>query len=198
MRHPSTLLALGRALAIATLLTSVAGVARAQATLPFLDGQWGIEASAFGGGSLLRFVTPRTALLLNLDVNHSSYDNGPGASPRSRTSNTFTVGAGLRRHAALAPHLASTVEGGLSFAWGRDRAEYGGATGDGIQRTRMFGPYLGFGAQYLVSDHFAVGAAYELYARWVKNRYHDANNDFHQASRNYGAQFTPVYATLYF
>ena len=111
---------------------------------------------------------------------------------------TFTIGAGLRRHAALAPHLASTVEGGLSFAWGRDRADYGGTTGDGTQRTRMVGPYVGVGAQYLVSDHFAVRAAYQLYARWAKTRYHDANNDFHQASRYYGAQFTPIYAALYF
>ena len=179
-------------------ITLAASAAQAQTTtLPFHAGQWGIEANTTGeSGGILRFFTPRTALTLNLDGvrgDNKTEDNGTTTSGKNAG---VEAALGLRRHAAIAPHVVGTVGGGALVSWGSSRYEQtGGVTKSSFHQV---GPYVSLGGQYMIGDRFSAGVAYQLSAVWGTYKYKTPFGDSKQTMHSYGAAFQPLSVTLYF
>jgi hypothetical protein len=189
------------ALAIVVALGGTAVIARsaeaqaAPVASPFHAGQWGIDGYATSNaGGILRFFTPRTALVLDLFARHSSgsRDNGGGVAMDIRTDDV-DIALGLRRHTMMAPRIAMTLGAGVEAGSQRQRTDVsGGVFPSTDYRMTHLGGYVDAGGQYMVADHFAIGLAYRLTARHTKFDYLD------QSGSEFYASFLPIRATLYF
>lgn len=173
--------------------------ATAQATTaaiasPFHEGQWGVEGYAAGQtGGILRFFTPRTALVLDLSanrVNTSADRAGAGLIRNKATEIDATLG--IRRHTMLAQHVAATIGVGAVGGSINQTLEYAFPAGTSKFHSSYFGAYLDAGGQYMVADHFAIGLAYRLTGRHVKS------SGTGQSGSEFAMAFVPVRATLYF
>ena len=171
--------------------------AQAQATAtpsPFHAGQWGLEAYAAGQmGGVMRFLTPRTALVLTMAANHyrTSAANA-GSTIASDKATEVDATLGVRRHTTLAPRLSGIFDGGAVAGTFQQRREYTGSLNPGRYHAAYYGAYADAGGQYMVADHFAVGIAYRLIVRHIRN---DASE---QAGTEFISSVLPVRATLYF
>jgi len=181
-------------------LATIAGTAEAQAATiasPFHAGQWGVEAYAhvFGDGGVMRFFTPRTALVLDVAADQISTDANDATSTLQHTNSTMlNLSLGLRHHTMVAPKIASTFAGGVSVSTTRQRSEYEAPSGTSVSsyRANYAGGWVEFGGQYMVADRFAVGLAYDLIGRHISNTGTD------QHGFEFATQFRPIRATLYF
>jgi hypothetical protein len=163
-----------RRLAAATALVVSPAVAGAQASpgdsVAPRAGRWGAEAGLGPGGlnaSLLRFASPRTALLLGGDF---SVGQRESESPRlsvpgglqtdEETTTEYSVGAriGARRYAAGAGRLRPFGGGGALGTF--QRVGFGGST----QRATSAGVYGELGAVWFFNPNVSLGAAGELRA----------------------------------
>jgi hypothetical protein len=181
------------ALGASVIGTSSAG-AQAAATSPFHAGQWGLEAYAAGQtGGIMRFFTPRTALVLTLSANHlKTNSDEPGSILVSNEATVFDATLGFRRHAVLASRVVGTVGAGAVAGSVQQRQEYRGALSPSSFHSSYYGAYAELGGQYMVADHFAVGVAYRLLGRHVRN------SGTSQAGAEFLTNVLPVRATLYF
>jgi hypothetical protein len=168
--------------------------AQAAAASPFHTGQWGIEGYATGGtGGVMRFVTPRTALVLTLSTaNTSTKHVDQSASLVSIKMSQVDGTLGFRRHSMLASKVVGVVGLGALGGTSAERDVTTGPIGPYRYRSWYFGGYADFGGQYMVADHFAVGIAYRASARHLKN---DISN---QAGTQVFTGVLPIRATLYF
>ena len=173
-----------------------AGSAGAQATVssPFHAGQWGIEAYAAGQtGGVMRFFTPRTALVLTLSADKFSTSRDEAAFGPITSKGTEIDGTlGLRRHSMLAEHVAGTVGAGLVAGSVEQKIEYASPPGTSSFHGSYLGAYVDVGGQYMVADHFAIGLAYRLTGQHVKT------GATGQTGSEFAMSFLPVRATLYF
>jgi hypothetical protein len=173
-----------------------AGRAEAQAAVasPFHAGQWGIEGYAAAPmGGVTRFFTPRTALVLALSAERlSTSSDDPASSLRSNKGTVLDATLGLRRHSMIAPRIAGTIGAGVVGGTVHQKIEYSGTFGPSGGNSSYFGAYADFGGQYMVADHFAVGLAYRLTARHLKNGFQE------QSGSEFTSSFLPIRATLYF
>lgn len=189
-----------RACVVTLAIAIPASAMSAQQALPFHPGQWGIEASALAGGSVLRFISQRTAVVLNLGGSTYSVDDKSGALfPSSRRSTTVNLSLGLRRHAMVAPHVVGTIGGGVSglTRWTRDDYSSGGPSSQHSHEVQA-GPFVSVGGQYLLNDHLSVGMGYIALASWGRVRTSNGGVTYKSASSTLATSFTPFYLTLYF
>jgi hypothetical protein len=181
------------ALGAAAIVPNSAEAQAAVIASPFHAGQWGIEAYAAGqAGGLIRFFTPRTALAFTLSGNHintAADGSGPGSGSSKGTQLDATLG--LRRHSMLAPRVAAIVGAGLVGGNVQQKQVYSGIPGASTYHSSYLGAYAEAGGQYMIADHFAVGVAYRLTGRHVKNTTNQKGSEF-------GAAVLPIRATLYF
>ena len=171
--------------------------AKAQATdnaTPFRAGQWGIEGYASGqGGGILRFLTPRTALVFTLSADHlsTSSDDASG-SPSSNHATQLDATLGLRRHSMVVQHIAATLGAGLAAGTIQQKVTYPPPDGSDDYRSHHIAAFVDVGGQYMVADHFAVGLAYRLMGEHFKT------GPLHQTGFDFSSAFVPLRATLYF
>ena len=193
--------AIGIGVMVAAMCAGAAG-ARAQETLPFHQGQWGLEADVGGaGGGLLHFVTARTALVLDVEASHFSFDDKSGASfPSERTGSSLGVALGVRRHRPIAPHVVGTFGAAFGATWYRDRYKFGGivpSTDD--DRRTQYGPAVSVGGQYLLTDHLSFGVAYTGRYAWGRETSKPSSGASIKSTNSFfSAGFSPLYVTLYF
>lgn len=163
-------------------------------TGPFHPGQWGIEAYAAGqSGGVLRFFTPRTALVFTLSADRLSTSQDDGAfGPTSNKGTVADIELGLRRHSMVAQHIAATLGGGLLVGSIQQKITYPAPQGTDSYHSAHFGAYVDVGGQYMIADHFAVGLAYRIAGQHVKS------GPSGQAGSEFAMSFLPVRATLYF
>ena len=171
--------------------------AEAQAAViasPFHAGQWGIEGYATGqAGGVMRFFTPRTALVFTLAAQHlNTSTDGGGLGVGSNKGTVLDGALGLRRHSMLAGHVAAIVGAGVVGGTVQQRQEYPGIPGSSRYHSSYVGAFADVGGQYMVADHFAVGLAYRVTGRHISNGLSD------QKGSEFLAAFLPVRATLYF
>jgi hypothetical protein len=177
-------------------VTTGARSANAQAAAsasPFHAGQWGLEGYVVGqGGGVLRFFTPRTALLLTLSTQHLEISSGDRTVLPTRTSGTLIDGTlGFRRHSMIAPHIASTLGAGVIAGTVQQRQEYPPPAGTNKFRSSHIGAFIDLGGQYMVADHFAVGLAYRFSAQHIGYSGPSSGSEIVTG-------FLPIRATLYF
>ena len=166
--------------------------ASAPVAAPSASGLSGPELWAQTGG-IMRFFTPRTALVLTLSANHlKTNSDEPGSTLVSNEATVFDATLGLRRHAVLASKVVGTAGGGLVAVSVQQRQEYRGALSPSSFHSSYYGAYAELGGQYMVADHFAVGIAYRLLGRHVKN------SGTSQAGTEFLSNVLPIRATLYF
>ncbi|MFL5563248.1 MAG: hypothetical protein ACJ79K_17415 [Gemmatimonadaceae bacterium] len=178
-------------------VTATAGAQQAAIPSPFHAGQWGIEAYAdvFGHGGVMRFFTPRTALVFDLGANHAdSKAANSNATLQKSTTNTFDLELGLRHLTMLAPKIASTFGAGVNAGTTQRRDEYVGFPSITVSsyQANYAGAFIEMGGQYIIADRFAVGLAYYLSARRTSTNAGD------QRGFAYSTSFRPLRATLYF
>lgn len=173
-----------------------AGTAGAQAVAasPFHAGQWGIEAYAAGQtGGIMRFFTPRTALVLTMSANHiKTHSDEPSTPIVSNEATVFDATLGFRRHAVLGSKVVGTLGAGIVAGSVQQRQEYRGFPTRTDFHSSYYGASAELGGQYMVADHFAVGVAYRLLGRHIKN----SGNG--QAGTEFITNVLPIRATLYF
>ena len=161
---------------------------------PFHAGQWGIEGYATGQtGGVMRFFTPRTALVFTLSTNHistSSTDNTFGPSTNHATQLDATVG--FRRHSMIAQHVAATFGAGLAVGTIQQKETFPPPSGTNSLRSHYLGAFVDLGGQYMVADHFAVGIAYRLAGE------HLVSGPANQTGSEFSSAFLPIRAALYF
>lgn len=164
---------------------------------PFHVGQWGLEASAAGSsGGVLRFITPRTAIVFDVSGARSSSEASAGSivTPGGlvkRESYLLDVSLGLRRHIMIAPRIAAVYGIGALAGTSQQRIEYAGQDASSFYQTR-FGGFVDGGGQLMVTDHFAVGLTYRLQLQHSIENTNEGSGNFINAS------FIPIRATLYF
>lgn len=168
--------------------------AQAAAVSPFHAGQWGIEAYAAGQtGGIMRFFTPRTALVLTVSAAHlKTHTDEPGSTLVSNEATVFDAALGFRRHTMLAAKVVGTLGAGIVAGSVQQQQEYRGIPSRSSFHSSYYGAYAELGGQYMVGDHFAVGVAYRFLGRHVKN------TGTSQAGTEFIANVLPVRATLYF
>jgi hypothetical protein len=163
---------------------------------PFHAGQWGIEGYASGTtGGLLRFITPRTAIVLDVSGTHTRSTSSatpilPGDFAKY-TSDEFNVALGLRRHVMAAPRMAVTYGVGGLVGTLQQRNEYSGQSANSDHRS-YFGGFADVGGQFMVTDRFAVGLSYRLRLQ------HNNRSIDDQSGNLISTSFMPIRATLYF
>ena len=123
-------------------------------------GEWAAEVvlgPSFTGASLLRFTSPRAALLLGADasVTRSKQESSGGfPNPPSFTRSTFNGRIGLRRYRSSSnEHLLPLIGGGVRGGYMRESSNLRGWNA---------GAYGEFGAVYLVASHVSLGATGEV------------------------------------
>jgi hypothetical protein len=174
-------------------LTADGANAQAATPSPFHAGQWGIEGNAYGNsGGVLRFFTPNTAAVIDVLGSHSgSHANDTFAGRRSTTTtNLLIVSLGVRHHKMLVPGIAAVLDVGVAAGTSQRRDNFSGGLGD--YHRNVYGAGVGFGGQYIVADHFAIGLGYQLNANWRREV------TVKQHAIDLGATFAPLRATLYF
>ena len=194
MRHLQPAMAAVVALGMSITCVGSAGAQGTAVASPFHAGQWGIEGYAAGqSGGILRFFTPRTALVLTLSGNHVSTSNcevTPDASSNKGT--VVDASLGLRRHSMLAPRVAATAAIGAVGGTVQQRQVSPGPFPPSTYRTSYVGAFAEGGAQYMVADHLAVGLAYRLTAR------HLSLGITGQKGADFFVGVVPIRASLYF
>jgi len=161
-------------------------------SLPFRRGQWGAEFSIddgmFGLG-VLRFRSPRTALVLNASVGASWAETeglGGGEGPQSETSIFVSVHAGPRRYRPIVTAAAAYVGTGLtgSYSWGED----------GNSRRRMWraGVFGQLGGVYFVTPRFSLGARVEASASFSASRQTASIIGYSYRDRRFSIGLAPV------
>jgi len=188
-------LAVAGVLGLAT-ISAFAPSARAQGTTtatPFHAGQWGIEGYAAGqSGGIMRFFTPRTALVLTLSGDRLDLSDNAAAAPTSNRATVVDATLGFRRHSMLAQRIASTFGAGLIAGSVTQKIAYGGPAGTSSYHGSYIGAFVDVGGQYMVADHFAVGLAYRFAGQHLKP------NGSDQRGTEFQLGFLPIRATLYF
>jgi hypothetical protein len=185
------------AVAALSVVSSVCvGRAEAQATAePFHAGEWGIETDvATNNGSVLRFFTPRTALILGATATHSnsSQQNGNNGEIKT-TDNLLRFSLGVRHHTPIAPGI-SAITGVSAFIGSlQEHREFTGTPNQTDSfRSDYYGAFGEIGAQYMPTNHVAVGVAYRL------NVQHDKVKSIEEKGTMFTASFMPVRVSLYF
>lgn len=168
--------------------------AQATAASPFHAGQWGIEAYAAGQtGGIMRFFTPRTALVLTMSALHTkTHSDEPANTLVSDEATVFDATLGFRRHAVLASKVVGTLGAGVVAGSVQARQEYRGIPSRSSFHSSYYGAFAELGGQYMVADHFAVGVAYRFLGRHIKN------SGSGQSGTEFLTDVLPVRATLYF
>ena len=183
---------------VAMSVVSAMCVARAgaQATAePFHAGQWGIETDVMAnGGSVLRFFTPRTAMLLGATVVHSKFSEANGSNGTVETSdNVLNVLVGVRHHSPIAPGLMATTAVSAYLGSAQEHREFTAVPSQNTSyRSDNYGVFGEVGAQYMPTSHVAVGVAYRLVFR------HDKVKTFDETGNRIMTVFPPIRLTLYF
>lgn len=178
----------------ASVIGANSAAAQATSSSPFHAGQWGIEAYAAGQtGGIMRFLTPRTALVLTMSANHiKTHSDEPATTLVSNEATVFDATLGFRRHAVLASKVVGTLGAGVVAGSVQQRQEFRGFPSRSSFHSSYYGAYADLGGQYMVADHFAVGVAYRLTGRHLKN------SGTGQAGTEFITNVLPVRATLYF
>ena len=157
------------------------------------SGEWAAEAvlgPSITGASLIRFASPRTALLFgaSVTVTHFTQDID-GLNPPSSTRSTLDGRLGIRRYRAsklerLLPLVGAGVRGGYSKLES-NRAWNTGAYGE-------------LGAVYLFSSHFSLGATGEVAATYSQTKQTSNSTTSKATQTSFGASLVRVLATVYF
>jgi hypothetical protein len=191
----STYIAVAALVGLTTISAFASSVDAQAATIapPFHAGQWAIEGYAAGQtGGVMRFFTPRTALVLTLSANRLDMSNDdPSSGLSSNRATQIDATLGLRRHSMVMQHVAATFDAGVRGGSVRQKMEYRNPAGTSPYNSSYIGAYVDFGGQYMVADHFALGLAYRLTGEHVKTVSDLAGTQF-------AAGFLPIRATLYF
>ena len=196
---------MNRARSAITFLVAVAELAFAQPAAaqqlttpsPFHTGQWALEGYATGQtGGVLRFITPRTAIVFDVSGNRSTSEPGGGAlitvgDVIKTTDDAFDASLGLRRHVMVAPRIAVTYGLGALAGTMRHKVEYA-LQDKSVFSESFFGGYVDGGGQAMLTDHFAVGLAYRFRIQRT------INNVLDQSGTSMRVSFLPIRAALYF
>jgi len=184
--------------AVAVVAMSVCvGRAEAQATAePFHAGEWGIETDVTtNNGSVLRFFTPRTALILGATATHTNFNqqNGANNGEIKTEDNVLNFSLGVRHHSPIAPGI-SAITGVSAFIGSlQEHREFTGTPQrTDSYRSDYYGAFGEIGAQYMPSNHVAVGVAYRL------NMRHDKIKSIEEKGTQFSTSFMPVRVSLYF
>jgi hypothetical protein len=128
-------------------------------------GTWGAEVflgSAGAGASILRFQSPRLALLFGADFNvsHIDSDSDGQISGSSGTSSNVAARLGMRTYRqSSAEQLRPVVGFGVRAAYAKGPSEF---------RTWSTGVYGELGAVYFLTPHVSLGGTAELQANYGK------------------------------
>jgi len=143
-----------RALVLAGIIAFSSSLA-AQASDGPKAGTWGVEGASFSSGaSLLRFSSPRSALLLGATLNYQKVETDGGGTGINSDLTAAEIRLAFRRYrhvdASLRPFFAlgpiiRYSKAGDSDGWG-------------------FGGSFDVGASYFFTPHLSLGAGYELSA----------------------------------
>jgi hypothetical protein len=182
--------------ALAGLCAAEPATGQSTAASAFHTGQWGIEALATGGGGgVLRFITPRTAIVFDVSGSHSQSENTNSGvivgELTKRTYNALDVALGLRRHIMVAPQVALTYGLGGLIGTRQQRFEYANEDADSDYQSYA-GGYAEIGGQFMVTNRFAAGMSYQLRLQ------RDVSSFADQSGNAISASFRPLRATLYF
>ena len=155
-----------RPLAIALSLFVTPAIVHAQQASPDSmphAGTWGAEVflgNAGSGASILRFRSPKVALLFGADFSysHSGEDNGTIGLPATTTTNV-AARLGFRNYrGSSADRLRPVVGAGL-------RSSYADATNASLWTAGAYGE---LGAMYFLTPHISLGGTGELQASYGK------------------------------
>ena len=157
-------------------------------------GEWAAEVvlgPSITGASLMRFTSPRVALLLGADANVIHYDQDvEGFSPPSSTRSTLNGRLGVRRYRAssterLLPLVGAGVRGGYSRLESNFHSWSTGAYGE-------------LGAVYLIGSHVSLGATGEVSAFYAKTKQTANSTTSTSTQTSFGASLVRVLASVYF
>jgi hypothetical protein len=182
------------ALAVAGLGAETAQAQAATMTQPFHAGQWGFETYiGDNGGGLLRFFTPRTALVLDATFDHNSMKEDQNVGTYKTRSNLVDLSLGFRHHVPVAAGFSTTFGAALTYGSAVEHQEYSNTPAqNNSYDARYAGAFAELGAQYMPASHLALGLAYRLAGQ------HTTVKSYKQSGNDFFTTFTPLRVSLYF
>ena len=179
--------------------------ARAQETLPFTAGQWGIEAAASSipEGGMIRFLSSRTALTLSgsystLSVEDERTDPFTGATFTMKTTQSLAdVRVGMRFYRPVASSVVQFTGVGLLAQHVSAKNVDVFTSTPVTDRATGIGAFAEVGAQYHLSAKFSIGAAVRAeYIHLSGKTRGDAEG--RSTGNGFAVEFAPIRASIFF
>jgi hypothetical protein len=198
-----------RSLAVVS-LTAVAispSLMRAQDALPYSAGQWGLEASASANpeGGVLKFFSPKTALVLTgsyskLSTKDEVTDPFGGAAASVKTSQSQAAARlGLRFYRPIATSLVQFTTVGITAQHVSQNQDDPFSGGQFDVTLNNFGAFGEVGAQYHLGPRFAFGAAFRAEYLHVTGKTTGSSGATGKTTGNgFSFDFTPIRASIFF
>lgn len=160
-------------------------------------GEWAAEAilgPSIVGTSLIRFLSPRSALLLGGDVNISRQKStsNTGFDPEPITRYTFDGRLGWRSYRSSSTDRVRPVVG-----FGA-RGNYGSLSNGPDFHEWGVGGYGELGVLYFVTSHLSAGATGEIAALYSKATSESGTSKSESSATSFGASLVRLLVSVYF
>ena len=178
---------------------------RAQDALPFSAGQWGLEGSASASpeGGVMRFFSPKTALVLSgsyYKVSSTDETNDPfyGSFKVKSGQSVGFARLGLRFFRPLATSLVQFTTVGITAQHINQNQDdpVSGVPLDGTFTN--LGAFGEFGAQYHLATRFALGAALRAEYLHVSGKTTGSGAEMKTTGNGFSVDFIPIRASIFF
>ena len=178
----------------------VGGQTPAGDSLPLRKGQWAIEATIGGYGpvGVLRFLSSRSALILEADANTFVESNRNDITGDEQRWVYTRAGAelGRRLYTPLSGNAATILSAGLSASFARQGESY-------RRETRLgYGIFAEAGGVYFLNRRLSVQVTTTMVASFIRGKTDYTDNTVVQDTKTRGYSVSPlnsdVVATFYF
>ena len=180
-------------------------LARAQAALPFSAGQWGLEGSMSSNpeGGVMRFFSPRTALVLSgsyYKISSTDEQNDPfyGSFKVKTGQSVGFARLGVRLFRPLATNLVQFATVGVTAQHVSQNQDdpISGVPLDGTFTN--LGGFGEIGAQYHLAARFAIGAAFRAEYLHVNGKTTGSGAEIKTSGNGFSLDFIPIRASIFF
>lgn len=196
-----------RSLAVLSLIavTINPSVVRAQDALPFSGGQWGLEGSVSSNpeGGVMRFFSPRTALVLSgsyFKVSSTDEQNDPfyGSFKVKSSQSIGFARLGLRFFRPLAASVVQFTTVGVTAQHINQKQDdpVSGVPVDGTFTN--LGAFGEFGAQYHLAARFSFGAALRAEYLHLDGKTTASGASVKTTGSGFSVDFIPIRASIFF
>lgn len=187
------------ALAVAAILPAAA----AAQSLPFRAGQWGAEFQSgdLTSAGVLRFMSPRTALVFDVGVLNLSTEEDDGTDVVENSTSLLALRLGFRNYMPVANRVTSFWAVGGEVARGTEKEEISGSFAATRELTQtQFGVFGQLGADFHVTPNIAVGIAYDLSIAKISGEITEnpGGPDVDLSGTRILGTFTPVRFSIFF